>query len=199
GDEGRTGWVDVTMPEARIEDVMKMAVKQKTPPMVGALQLTTKFLLPPGQTDVAERLQLNGRFTMSSAKFTNRAVQSKIVELSHRGRGKGPEEIKEPVASDFQGQFALGHGRLRLTDLKFAVPGAQVRLAGTYALKPETLAFTGNLLIDAKVSETVSGIKSVLLKVADPIFRRDGGGSSIPIKIEGSRADPKFGLDMSRV
>jgi len=81
----------------------------------------------------------------------------------------------------------------------FAVPGAQVRLAGSYALKRETLAFKGNLLLDAKVSQTVSGFKSLLLKIVDPLFSRDGGGSSLPIKIEGTRSDPKFGLDMGRV
>jgi hypothetical protein len=83
--------------------------------------------------------------------------------------------------------------------LMFAVPGAQVHLDGSYALRREVLAFKGNLLLDAKVSQTVSGWKSLLLKIADPLFSREGGGSSIPIKIEGTRDDPKFGLDMSRV
>lgn len=190
----------MTIPKGRIEDIMRMAVKQKTPPMVGAMQLTTKFVLPPGKNDVVERLRLNGRFSLGGATFTNREVQAKIVELSRRGRGKVEESlVKEAVASDFRGLFALGGGRLELKDLMFAVPGAQVRLAGRYALKPETLAFKGNLLLDAKVSETVGGWKSWLLKVADPLFRRDGGGSQIPIKIEGTRNDPKFGLDMGRV
>jgi hypothetical protein len=199
GEHGRTVSLDVTMTKARIEDLMRMAVKQSTPPMIGALQLTTKFLLPPGETDVSERLRLNGRFSMSNAKFTNREVQAKIVELSHRGRGKDLAVSREPIASDFKGQFILGNGRLQLKDLRFAVPGAQVRLAGVYVLKPETLAFKGDLLMDAKVSQTVSGWKSLLLKIADPIFRKNGGGSSVPIKIEGSRNAPKFGLDMGRV
>jgi hypothetical protein len=199
GQHGRTVSLDITMPKARIEDVMTMAVKAKRPPMVGGLQLATKFLLPPGETDVVDRLRLNGRFTMSRARFTNREVQDKIVELSRRGRGKKEDEVKEQVASDFQGRFAYGDGRLALNDLVFAVPGAQVRLSGHYALKPETMAFKGNLLLDAKVSQTVGGFKSLLLKVVDPLFRREGGGSRIPIKIEGTRSDPKFGLDMGRV
>lgn len=199
GQNGRTVTLDIDMSKARIEDVMRMAVRQNTPPMIGALQLRTKFLLPPGERDVADRLQLNGRFTMSNAKFTNPEVQSKIVELSRRGRGRKPETAAEAVASDFKGRFVLGNGRLELKDLMFAVPGAQVQLAGHYALKRETLDFRGNLLMDAKVSQTVGGWKSLLLKVADPIFRKDGGGSRIPIKIEGHRAEPKFGLDMGRV
>jgi hypothetical protein len=198
GQKGRTVTLDITMGKARIEDVMTMAVKTKKTPMTGALQLSSKFLLPPGETDVADRLQLNGRFTMLQAKFTNPDVQTKIVELSRRGRGK-TDETPEQVASDFQGRFVLGGGRLSLNGLVFAVPGAQVHLAGQYALKPETLAFKGNLLMDAKISQTVGGWKSMLLKIVDPIFGKPGGGSTIPIKIEGTRNDPKFGLDVGRV
>jgi len=40
----------------------------------------------------------------------------------------------------------------------------------------------------------------MVAKVADPIFaKKDGQGSVLPIKIEGTRSDPKFGLDVRRV
>jgi len=45
----------------------------------------------------------------------------------------------------------------------------------------------------------VSGFKSLLLRVVDPLFRREGGGSAIPIKISGKRDNPSFGLDKGRV
>jgi hypothetical protein len=200
GTKGRTVSLDVSIPQGRIEDIMRMAVKQNTPPMVGAMRLSTKFLLPPGESDVVDRLRLNGVFSLAGAKFTNREVQAKIVELSRRGRGRpDPAAESESVASDFRGQFVLGGAGLTLKKLMFAVPGAQVHLDGTYALKKEALAFKGDLLLDAKVSQTVSGWKSLLLRIADPLFKREGGGSSIPIKIEGTKDDPKFGLDMGRI
>ena len=31
------------------------------------------------------------------------------------------------------------------------------------------------------------------------LFKNDGGGSSLPIKIAGKRSDPQFGLDVRRV
>jgi len=164
------------------------------------MQLTTKLLLPPGKSDVVERLRLDGQFFLSGATFTNREVQTKIVELSRRGRGKLElPAASETIASDFRGKFALGGGELKLKNLMFAVPGAQVRLDGSYTLQREAIAFKGNLLLDSKVSQTVGGWKSLMLKVIDPLFNRDGGGSSIPIKIEGTKNDPKFGLDMGRV
>ena len=52
--------------------------------------------------------------------------------------------------------------------------------------------------MDAKVSETMTGFKSLLLKMADPIFRKNGR-TVIPLRIGGTRNDPQFGLDMGRV
>lgn len=48
GSKGRTVELHLDMPAARIEDVMTMAVRAANPPIVGALKLTTSFLLPPG-------------------------------------------------------------------------------------------------------------------------------------------------------
>jgi hypothetical protein len=46
----------------------------------------------------------------------------------------------------------------------------------------------------------MTGWRSVLLKVVDPLFKaKSGRGSAIPIKIGGSRSAPAFGLDVHRV
>ena len=199
GRRGRTVTLDVAMDKSRIEDVMTMAIKT-APPMVGGLTLNTTFLLPPGESDVVDRLRLDGRFSIMKARFANYDVQGKIEELSKRGRGKTAEPVKERVASDFQGRFKLAGGRLELPEVTFAVPGARVELAGNYALKPETLDFKGQLLLDGTISQTMTGWKSLLLKAVDPLFKqKDGKGSLIPIKIGGSRNAPDFGLDVRRV
>lgn len=198
GVRGRIVKLDIAMDRARIEDVMHMAVKV-APPMHGGLRLTTKFVLPPGETDVADRLRLDGTFAIARARFSNYDVQGKINELSRRSRGRTEDQPRDKVVSDFQGRFQLGDGRLGLPALTFSVPGAQVQLAGGYAMKPETLDFQGRLLMDAKVSQTQTGVKSLLLKVVDPLFSRRGGGSAIPIHIRGKRSDPDFGIDMGRV
>jgi hypothetical protein len=197
--KGRTVSLDIEMNRARVEDLMVTAVKNSTPPMVGEMRLRAAFLLPPGETDVVDRLKLDGRFTIAAAQFTSDEVQRKIVELSWRGRGMPGDVATGRVASDFRGRFTLRDGRLSLRDLAFAVPGAQVRLAGSYGLRNETIDFKGNLLLDAKLSQTVTGFKSLLLKIIDPLFSKPGGGSSIPIKIEGTRSEPRFGLDRERV
>jgi len=197
GAKGRTVTLDIKMDRARMEDVMRMAIKAD-PPLRGALRLTTKFVLPPGESDVADRLRLDGEFAVARVRFMNYDVQGKINELSRRGRGRA-DQPRDRVVSDLQGRFRLGDGRLALPALTFSVPGAQVQLAGRYALRPEWIDFQGRLLLDAKVSQTQTGIKSLLLKPFDPLFNRRGGGSTIPIHIRGRRDDPEFGIDMGRV
>jgi AsmA-like C-terminal region len=102
------------------------------------------------------------------------------------------------VTSDFSGRFTFGNGTLALSTLTFDVPGAIVKLNGQYSLRPETLAFSGDLVLDAKMSETTTGWKSLALKMVDPLFRKDGR-TIIPIKITGTRDDPSFGIDARRI
>ena len=55
------------------------------------------------------------------------------------------------------------------------------------------------IFTDAAISEMTTGYKSLLLKPVDLVFKRDGGGSAIPIRITGTRREPAFGLDKGRV
>src|SRR5260370_25186708 len=92
GARGRTVTPDIKLDKARIEDVLTMAVNDPKPLMTGGLQMTTKFLLPPGDTDVVERLRLNGRFAIAKARFTKIDVQARINDLSHRAQAKNPRD-----------------------------------------------------------------------------------------------------------
>jgi hypothetical protein len=80
------------------------------------------------------------------------------------------------------------------------VPGSLVRLSGTYGLVRETIDFRGTLEMDATVSQLTTGYKSKLLKFLDPVFaKKGGGGTELPIKINGVRTNPSFGLDAGRL
>jgi hypothetical protein len=198
GVDGRRVTLDITMDPARLEDVLRMAVKTPKPPMKGGLTLKTNFELPPGDRDVVDKLQLKGNFTIKGGQFTNADVQQKINALSGRARGKGADEKVTGVTSDFQGTFTLGNGRLALLPLRFDIPGALVEVKGQYALRQGDMAFAGHVIMDAKVSQTVSGWKSFLLKAFDPLFKKNGR-TFIPITIKGNRNDPKFGVDVKRM
>ena len=187
------------MDRARLDDIMRLAVKTSAPPMVGSLRLETTFDLPPGDQDVVEKLRLNGHFAIADGRFANTDVQQKVNGLSLRARGKKVSADPPPkVVSDFTGRFILANGVLALDPLTFDIPGAVVELEGRYALRPETIAFRGNLFMDARMSETTTGWKSMLLRAADPLFRKQGR-TVIPIRITGTRDAPSFGLDARRI
>src|SRR4029077_3754603 len=193
---------DVSANHARIEDLLLLAMKE-SPSITGPIRLKTKFILVPGPKQIPERLNLNGSFDLDSLHFTSGAVQQKVDNLSKRSEGK-PNEVVNPaeatrtddVASAMKGNFRVENGILTLTGLNYRVPGADVRLAGTYALEPETLDLSGTVKIQAKLSQTTTGFKSFLLKFADPIFSKGGKGAILPIRITGSVQHPHYGLEL---
>ena len=66
--------------------------------------------------------------------------------------------------------------------------------------KEELLEFDGTVRMQATVSQAAGGgVKGLLLKMVDPIFRKQGAGAVVPIKVRGTRDEPKFGLDVGRV
>ena len=199
--KGRHIDLNVRLAGARLEDLMQLAIKATKPPLTGRVDLTTRMVLPAGSEDVVDRLQLDGVFQLAQARFTNINVQRRITTLSRRGRGEEDDEgaDHERVVSNLRGRFRLANGALTFSDLTFAVPGSTVQLSGSYNLHSQEMNFTGDLLTDATLSDMTSGFKSLLARLAQPFFRRKGGGTRLPIRISGTRAKPQSGLDFGRV
>jgi hypothetical protein len=196
--KGRHVALDIAIDKGRIEDLLRLAVKSAKPILTGRIDLKTKFLLPAGDESVVEKLQLQGAFELAQARFMNVDVQKKITMLSQKGRGDEDGNDGESVVSNLGGQFVMENASLRFSNLTFAVPGAVVQLAGTYNLRSEEMDFAGELLTDASLADMTSGVKSVLARMAQPFFRRPGGGSKFPIRISGTREKPSFGLDVKK-
>jgi hypothetical protein len=196
GQKGRRVSLSITMDKGRLDDVLPLVIDAPKPTMTGGLAMTSTLELPPGDRDVVEKLQLQGRFRISNGRFTDPDVQTRIDTLS--GRATPGDEKAERVASQFAGEFALGNGRLDLKPVQFDVPGALVNVIGQYGLRRGTLAFAGHVEMQASMSQAVGGWKGFLLKPINPLFRRNGR-TFVPITITGTRGAPKFGLDRGRV
>lgn len=196
GAPGRHILLEALSRDARIEDFLRLVVKGDHPLMTGAVSLRSKIEIRAAKGDLLDRLLLNGQFAIVNAHFTDPDTQNKLDSLSRRGQGQPKDEEIEDVISNLRGRFIIRNGQATLSNLTFNVPGAKVELVGAYDMKSEALDFHGHLLLDAKLSQTVTGKKSVFLRLVDPFFRRPGGGSSIPIKIVGTRSQPEFGLDL---
>jgi hypothetical protein len=199
GRKGRTVSLDVTIESGRLEDVLRLAIDEPTPPMSGRLTLTTALELPPGADRVAKRLGLDGSFTVDDLRFASDAIQDRIDEFSRRGRGRPQEREIRNVTSAMRGRFRLQGGTLRLTDVRFAVRGGLVRLSGRYVLDGGALDFSGTVRLDARASETMTGWKSWVLKPLDPLLAKDGAGTVLPITVRGTAKRPRFGVDVRKV
>jgi hypothetical protein len=188
--------LNIYAPNARLQDILRLATKSAKPVMSGTVSLKTKMLLPPGKEKVIHRLTLEGDFGVNDAEFASVEVRDKLESLSRHALGKPNDEDAGSAVTDLLGHFCLDHDRASFPRLSFNVPGAEVRLTGNYNLPDELLDFQGVLRMRAKLSQTVTGKKSFFLKLADPFFKKDGAGSVVPIRISGTRDSPKFALNL---
>ena len=88
GVKGRTVSLDVTIRNGRVQDVLHLAMKSAKPPMLGQMAMQAKLLVPPGDRKVSDRLDLDGRFVLDNARFTDPQVQEQIAMLSSAGPGE---------------------------------------------------------------------------------------------------------------
>jgi AsmA-like C-terminal region len=138
---------------------------------------------------------LDGNFQLSQGKFLRSSIQDKIDMLSRRGQGQPRNEEIDEVVHRMKGVFQLNNEVMTFKSLSFAVPGAAVDLAGNYNLRADVLDFHGALRLQANVSQTMTGWKRWALKPVDPFFSKNGAGTFLRIKVDGTADDPNFGLD----
>jgi hypothetical protein len=185
------------MPNGNLPDLLRLAMKGK-PFMEGIVMLETKIVIPPLSGKVKEKLQLDGRFELSQGKFLRSTIQDQIDTLSRRAQGQPKNQEIDEVVHQMNGVFQLENEVMTFKSLSFAVPGAGVDLSGSYDLDADMLDFHGALKLQAKVSQTMSGWKRIVLKPIDPFFSKQGAGTFLRIKVEGPADKPKFGRDSGK-
>ena len=197
GSSGKTVSLDAVTKRGRIEDIVRLVLGNKKPFLTGAVSFQTRIEIPPGPKDVLDKLSLNGQFGLVSAEFTSPEVAQRLNTLSERARGipKVHEaESPQTVASDFLGTFRLSDGVASFSRLSFSVPGALMSLTGTYGLRSEKIDMRGTFRMQATLSQTQSGVKHWLLKPFDRFFEKQGAGFLLPIRINGTKDHPEFGV-----
>lgn len=198
GVKGRRITLDTETRGGRLEDFVRLTTRVKSSPMTGLVDVVARLDIPPGDRDVIDKMSLDGTFNVARARFTSESLQDRVDELARRGKGRPSDMEIDNVASNFRGSFRLRDARFRLQPLTFSVDGATVRLAGDYDTNRELLNFQGELRLQAKVSQTQTGWKRLVLKVFDPMLDGKGAGTVLPISITGTRDQPKFGADLKK-
>jgi len=190
--------LDVRSSDAHVEDMLKMAVKPP-PAMHGGLQFAAKLKIIPGDGPVRSRITAEGQAEIANGTFRKASISEKIAELSHKAEGELKADNDEQVPAKFKTTFRLAKGTLNVPSLEFDVPGAEAKLHGSYNVNDKTLDFSGTAMLHAELSQMTTGFKSFLLKAVDPFFKSKSAGTVLPITITGTRADPKFKVELKRL
>ena len=139
---------------------------------------------------------LDGDFGIDDSTFSKPETQKSVNELSAGAEGEKMEDA-ETVLTDLKGQVVLEEGIAKFSNLTFHIPGAKARMYGTYNLLNHKIDLHGRMRVDTKISKTTTGVKSLLLKIMDPIFKKKKKGEVVPVHIAGTYEHPQFGLDLS--
>ncbi len=198
GISGKRVTLAVTSDAIDIADLLTFLTDTSPPTARGTLQMDSNFDLPRGDGDVLDRLVLTGSFRANELLFTSHDIQDQIDRLSRTGQGRPKDTSIDDAASRVGGTFALARGILTFKPLTFDVRGASIRVAGTYSLDSRAMNLTGQVRLTASASQTQTGFKSWLLKPFDPLFRDQGAGTLLAIRVGGTAGKPEIGLDVRR-
>ncbi len=193
---GKTVDLKIAVQRGRIEDLMRL-VMHSDPTMQGPANFRGTAVLPPGHEQFIQRVRFAADFTIAGAEFTRPNAQQGVDKLSERARGDKDNDL-ERVLSNLKGHVVLGNGVARFTNGSFAVPDAVSQFSGTCNMVTKQIDLEGRLRMAATISQAATGLKSVLLKVVDPLFKdkKHHAGSDVPVKMTGTFSHPKFGLDL---
>ena len=191
---GRTINLDAQSNQARAEDLIRLAVKTDRPVLNGPAKLKAKIQIPEEDKDLSDRLDVTADFQLTDGHFSNPEIQDKIDTLSRKGQGEPKNTEIAHVPTQLDASMHLKNSAIDFSRVHFLVPGASLDMQGTYVLGDGGLDFRGDLYLDAKLSQTTTGAKSLLLKAVDPFFKGNNGGARVPVKVTGTKDHPVFGL-----
>jgi hypothetical protein len=198
GKKGKRVAVNLKSDATDLGELLRFVSKAAQPPASGTLMIDAALDLPQGPENILDRVTIEGSVRAERVKFTNRGVQDKIDELSRRGQGRPTDMSIDEMASRMSTKFALADGVFTYQGLSFNVEGATVTLDGTHSLRSKSVRLAGVVLLSATVSRTQTGFRSWLLKPFDPLFRKNGAGTRLAIRVEGTQDQPKVGLEIGR-
>jgi hypothetical protein len=196
--QGHLIQLNIDAPNARIEDILALAINSDKPFMTGPAQIKAKLTIPSGKFKVLQKMILDGKVEIKNANWSDPKVRDKLESLSRHAEGKPGQEDAGSSVANLMGDFKLAKAIIDFRSLTFSVPGANLDLVGSYDIGEGNLDFTGHLRLQAKLSQTVTGKKSFFLKAVDPFFNKEGAGTLLPITITGKREAPTLGVSAFR-
>lgn len=199
GQHGKTVRLEMAVISGRIEDLLFLFTEEKHPTMTGSINLHASVQVPPGPPGFLRKLDLDGRCTIGSERFTNPKVQQPVNALTQSAGGedkKQQAEDPETTLSQLSGQVALKNGVATLANVSFTAPGTHAQIHGTYNLVDRAVDLHGTLYTNGKLDDTTSGFKAVVLKAVGPLLKKKSV-TVVPFSFSGTSSHPSFALDFT--
>jgi hypothetical protein len=196
GQPGKTTALNANVRDGRIEDLLWLFVKENKAPMEGATNFRAHVVWPSGHQKFLKRVVLQGDFEIEHAQWTKPERQMSVNLLSKKASGKKKDPETPNVTADLKGKVLLSNEIAKFQDTSFQVPGAEAVLHGTYNLEDTKIDFHGDLKTEASLSDDSTGVKAVLLKPLDPLFKKKHAGAVVPVEMTGTYHDPHFGVSL---
>jgi hypothetical protein len=193
--KGKFTKIQFSADHGRIEDVLGLFTSERAP-MSGEIAFRATAELPPGDQPFLRKVQLQGSFDIAQGTFSKAKTQRGVDELSAGARGQNKDD-PGAVVSGLKGQVKLVQGLAHFSQLSFSIPGAHAEMHGTYGVsEPHRVELHGQMRVETRISKTTGGMKSFILKIIDPIFKKKKKGEVVPVHILGTFEKPDFGLDL---
>lgn len=196
GDRRKTASLNLTVRQGHIQDVLDLFMNSKSPPMEGLADLRTHVVIPPGDEPFLKKLTMEGTFAIADAVLTNPARQGEVDALSKRASGNKNEQGTVRTVARIDGNLVLKNETAEFSALSFQIPGAKVDLTGLYHLRNEQIDFHGDAKTHAVLSEQTNGLKAVLLKPLNSLFKKKQAGADVRVGMTGTFDDPHFGIEL---
>jgi hypothetical protein len=188
--------LDAEMPDGRLEDILRFVLRDPKPLFTGSASFHWQFTSPLTSKDVVHQMRINGSVSLANVEPAKEQTREKLDSLSAKGQGEPQEAASITVESNVHGMIDVRDGVARLSNVSFRTPGMLVTLHGTYQLLSEELNLSGTARLEAKLSQTTTGFKSVLLKTVDPFFKKKNAGAAVPVRITGPARNPNVRTDI---
>src|SRR5215510_13573411 len=105
--QGHQITLDVTTPEARIEDILQLAINSNKPFLRGPIDVVAKLSLPPGKQKVIDKMDLDGTFAITNGRWASAEMREKLESFSRRAEGQPENEDVGSAVTDLKGRFVL--------------------------------------------------------------------------------------------
>lgn len=203
--------VDLTMDQGRAEEILRPFMHRNVP-VTGAASVETHAWVGPTGKPFLERLRVDGHINLPAAQASDPKIEHSLTAFSAREQNQKANSNSDPpsdrlshqpsdraaVFSSLSGPVTIRDGVIATQALLFQVPGAHVRLRGTFNLHSESVHLAGTLKMDAGISHATTGWRSVIIKPFSSFFRRrHHPGSQIPIAVTGVPGSYKVTQDLS--